>query len=381
MVVDDDELVARVVARQVRALGYVVDLACDVTKAFALAAAYDYSVVLTDLLMPDMSGIELMAALAEKSDATAFVLMTGAGDLSHHDSRVVDGRLTTVVSKPLRDDELSLALFQAFEVADKRRSPSVRALSGIRLLLVEDSPSDAFLTKQSLQILGGYEVTHAVRLAEAVELLHETTFDTVITDLTLPDARGLGAVLRLRESAPDATLIVCSSVADEVMALQVVELGAQDFIVKGGGDVETLGRTIRFARVRRQAERRLARLAHTDTLTGLANRSAFNERLDQALALAKRQQAKLGVVYLDLDGFKAVNDTHGHDAGDALLQQVATRVRRCIRDYDVVARLGGDEFAILATNLAPGSLNIAANGSCAPSPCRSSSCPSSAPQP
>jgi diguanylate cyclase (GGDEF)-like protein len=113
---------------------------------------------------------------------------------------------------------------------------------------------------------------------------------------------------------------------------------------------------VRFARVRRQGEQRLARLAFTDALTGLWNRAVFSERLDEALAHAKRHGWRLGLIYLDLDGFKQVNDTHGHDAGDQLLLQIAIRLREVLRDYDTVARLGGDEFAVLVTHLSPGAL-------------------------
>jgi diguanylate cyclase (GGDEF)-like protein len=84
-----------------------------------------------------------------------------------------------------------------------------------------------------------------------------------------------------------------------------------------------------------------------DALTGLANRSLFNDRLEHGLALAKRHDLKLAVMFLDLDGFKAVNDTHGHEVGDALLQTVADRLRKNTRDDDTVSRIGGDEFLFL----------------------------------
>ncbi len=356
MVVDDDALVLSVVARKIHAFGYTPDTAGDVAEAVKMASAHDYDVVIADLLMPQLNGIELMARLAESSSVTSFILMTGANDFHDHDSRSVDGRLTAVLSKPFDDAELDKALKQAFDVAGKRRAISEKATSSIDVLLLEDSLSDALLTQHALHTLGGYRVTHVVRLADAVKLLHESTFDTIITDLSLPDARGLDAVMKVRHCAPEATLLVCSSVEDEAMALRVIELGAQDFIVKNAGDSETLGRAIRFARVRRQGERRLAQLAHSDPLTGLANRAAFAERLDQALAQAKRDKTQLGVMFIDLDGFKAINDSRGHDAGDVLLRETALRIRDCLREYDVVARLGGDEFAVVVVNNATNTL-------------------------
>ena len=102
---------------------------------------------------------------------------------------------------------------------------------------------------------------------------------------------------------------------------------------------------------RRRFHEQLAHQAHHDGLTGLANRSLFHDRLGQALARAKRQTSTVAVIYLDLDGFKPVNDQEGHDAGDALLVEVAQRLREVVRAEDTVARMGGDEFAIVMEDL------------------------------
>ena len=97
----------------------------------------------------------------------------------------------------------------------------------------------------------------------------------------------------------------------------------------------------------KQAERELAQLAREDALTGLANRRQFDERLEQAVIRARRQELPLALMLLDVDYFKEINDTHGHPAGDAVLKAVASRVRASTYDVDLVARLGGDEFAVL----------------------------------
>ena len=118
------------------------------------------------------------------------------------------------------------------------------------------------------------------------------------------------------------------------------------------------GKTIRYVNIftditeKKLSEERIHKLAHYDVITNLPNRTLFNERLEQALVYAIRQQQKMAVMYLDLDGFKLINDTLGHLTGDELLQQVATRLIDCLRSGDTVARLGGDEFAILLTDLA-----------------------------
>ena len=102
----------------------------------------------------------------------------------------------------------------------------------------------------------------------------------------------------------------------------------------------------------RQRTAELAHRAHHDHLTGLPNRALFEERLERAVASAERYGRRLAVLFLDLDGFKAVNDTHGHDAGDRVLKQVAGRLPAGLRSSDTLARFGGDEFVVLVTEIA-----------------------------
>lgn len=101
----------------------------------------------------------------------------------------------------------------------------------------------------------------------------------------------------------------------------------------------------------KEQERRLRIMAHYDALTGMPNRVLFADRLQQAMALTKRQNGKLAVVYIDLDEFKPVNDAFGHEAGDQLLVEVATRMRAELREEDSLARIGGDEFAAIIMNV------------------------------
>ncbi len=102
---------------------------------------------------------------------------------------------------------------------------------------------------------------------------------------------------------------------------------------------------------RKKNEEAITKLAHFDAVTGLPNRTLFFDRLKQALAKAKRKKKKLGVLFLDLDGFKSINDTLGHDIGDLLLKQVADRLRGAMREMDTVARFGGDEFAFVVDDI------------------------------
>jgi diguanylate cyclase (GGDEF)-like protein len=141
-------------------------------------------------------------------------------------------------------------------------------------------------------------------------------------------------------------------VSDQTLALQAVQQGAQDYLVKGQGHPELLARSVRYAIERKRTEERLTYLAQYDHLTGLVNRSLFRDRLVQAMARSKRLQQPIGLMLLDLDRFKAVNDTLGHDVGDELLKAVSERLKGCVREVDTVARMGGDEFTIILEGVA-----------------------------
>ncbi|MET0083226.1 MAG: diguanylate cyclase [Sedimenticola sp.] len=102
----------------------------------------------------------------------------------------------------------------------------------------------------------------------------------------------------------------------------------------------------------RLANKALTRLANYDSLTGLPNRTLFSERLKMAMAHARRNRCKIALLFMDLDGFKEVNDRHGHESGDLVLQETAKRLQNCLREEDTVGRMGGDEFTVILNNLA-----------------------------
>ena len=126
----------------------------------------------------------------------------------------------------------------------------------------------------------------------------------------------------------------------------------QSPIKDAGGTVVGVSLIFRDISTRKQAEEKIRQLAHFDSLTGLPNRPLFYDRLGQAIGLARRERLELGLMYIDLDDFKAVNDTLGHDAGDELLRQVAGRIRARLRESDTVARVGGDEFIAMLLRIA-----------------------------
>jgi diguanylate cyclase (GGDEF)-like protein len=219
----------------------------------------------------------------------------------------------------------------------------------MKVLLVEDNLGDACLTRQMLAEAGPgrFDMTHVELVSEALQLLSRAHFDIVLQDLSLPDGQGLEILGRVQEKAPHMPIVVLSGCDNEELAFETVRKGAQDYLVKGQGDGNLLVRTIRYAIERKRMEERLTYLVQCDTLTGLANRTSFREHLLQALARGKRTDRPVGLMFLDLDRFKAVNDTFGHDAGDLLLKTAADRLKACVREVDTVARMGGDEFTVL----------------------------------
>jgi diguanylate cyclase (GGDEF)-like protein len=192
-----------------------------------------------------------------------------------------------------------------------------------------------------------FDLTHVGTLGEGLARLARDRFDAVLLDLSLPDAQGLNTVTQVLATSPGIPIVVLTGYDDQHLALQAVQQGAQDYLVKGQAQADLLSRAIRYAIERKRTEERLTYLAQYDQLTGLVNRTLFRDRLLLALARSKRKQQPLGLLLLDLDRFKAVNDTCGHNVGDQLLKAVADRFRSCVREVDTVARMGGDEFAMI----------------------------------
>lgn len=224
----------------------------------------------------------------------------------------------------------------------------------LRILIVEDSKGDAILIKKALDaaLQGQCAMDLAETLAQALKLLaEEAPYDIALLDRTLPDAEGATGLHSIQNMAPELPVVFITAYKDEQTAFESIKQGAQDYLSKDGMDYQAIRKTIHYAMMRKQYESELITRANYDPLTGLANRLMFENRLDMALARMRRANANLSVLFLDLDKFKAVNDTHGHLMGDRLLQATAEKIKLVLRPYDTAARFGGDEFAIMLENI------------------------------
>ncbi|HET9050133.1 MAG TPA: EAL domain-containing protein [Candidatus Dormibacteraeota bacterium] len=222
-----------------------------------------------------------------------------------------------------------------------------------RVLLIEDSPGDARLVRLMLDEADGqrFEVVHVDSLAGAWDCLGHEGASCVLVDLSLPDADGLEAVERLRAVAPELPIIVLTGRNDLGLAVAALQIGAQDYLIKGRVDGQLLTRALRYAIERKHSEMELIHQALHDPLTGLPNRALFVDRLEQALVRNSRRPAMTAVLFVDLDRFKVVNDSLGHAAGDRVLVGLAERLISLLRPSDTVARFGGDEFTVLCADM------------------------------
>lgn len=154
-------------------------------------------------------------------------------------------------------------------------------------------------------------------------------------------------------------IIVLSDYPRKDWAFDVLQKGALDFIVKDKIDSFGLVKAVAYAMFIKCKEFELRISALRDPLTGIGNRSLFDEQAITLLNQAKRDQERAAILFMDVDGLKAVNDTHGHALGDRLLNQVATRIVGQMRESDIVARVGGDEFVAMLTHInAPDSITM-----------------------
>jgi len=224
--------------------------------------------------------------------------------------------------------------------------------SGARVLVVDDDRSTRSALRYALE-LNGFTVDEADSGTSAIDLLSRCAPDLVLLDAVMPGTDGFSACTRLKAlpTGEEVPVLMITSLDDRQSIERAFAAGASDYITKPlhlNVVVQRVRRTIDASR----SERRVRHLAYTDLLTGLPNRTHFQEHLQRLLNRPDSLQRPLAVLFLDLDRFKFVNDSLGHEIGDRLLSAAARRITHSVRTGDCVARLGGDEFTVVVEDLA-----------------------------
>ena len=230
--------------------------------------------------------------------------------------------------------------------------PSQDDILKARILIVDDQEANVKLLEQTLSGAGYSSITWTMNPQTVCALHLEHHFDLILLDLEMPGMDGFQVMEALQEIESDGYLPVLAVTAEPGHKLRALKSGAKDFVSKPIDLIEVLMRVRNMVEVRllhekaRNYSKALEALALNDPLTGLANRRLLSDRMSMALIHARRNQSAMAVLYLDLDGFKEINDTLGHGAGDLVLKEVAERLKDTVREEDTVARMGGDEFLI-----------------------------------
>lgn len=224
----------------------------------------------------------------------------------------------------------------------------------IRVLLIDADRSEYALIGQMLNTIdyGYYELTWCWKPEHAIDAILSELHDVVLLDYQIDNGSGPEILAKAVQMGATVPIIVMTVELDHNVDREAIRNGASDYLLKGRIDSQLLERTLRYAIERKGVEARLARMAHYDALTDVPNRILFRDRLGRALERARRTRQAVALFFIDLDGFKQVNDTLGHEAGDTLIRTVAERLSQCMRKSDSVARIGGDEFTLILEDVA-----------------------------
>ncbi len=356
LVVDDDPTMRLLVGEALEPGGIDVEEADDGPSAVRAFRRRPHDLVLLDVRMPGSDGFAVCEEIRKSPGGgdVPIVIMTGLDDLDSI-RRAYEAGATDFITKPIPWLVLSHRvryLLRANAGAIELRSSRERLAKAQRLARMGswqfDVASGEFEVSDELRAIFGMEgPSEPARLAEFVDRLHPEDRAALREAAARCQEEGAPMHLDHRIVLPDGSERVLQTQAQLVRDAEGRPAGFEG--------------TSQDVTERRRVEEQIRWLAYHDSLTGLGNRLLFHERIELAAAQARRSEKPFGVLFLDLDHFKRINDTFGHGEGDRLLQGVADRLVRSVRDTDLVARpeappaisrLGGDEFTVLLTEVA-----------------------------
>ena len=234
----------------------------------------------------------------------------------------------------------------------------------IKVLLIDDDKDEYIIARDIFSEIGSYyKITWIDSFDKGIEEVFKEDYEICLVDFHMGAHNGVEFIEKAALKNCEIPIILLTGQGDREVDLAAMKAGAMDYLDKRELNADTLERSIRYAIERKRSEEKIRFLAYYDQLTRLPNRTLFFDRLQTAIAAAKRYNRICAVMFLDIDNFKRVNDTLGHVIGDMLIKDVAVRLMKCIRKedtvvrdrfnpvLDTVARLGGDEFMILLSEI------------------------------
>ncbi len=384
LVVDDVPANVKLLEARLSAEYFDVVTAESGTEALKLCERGQCDVVLLDVMMPGMDGFEvcrrlkasigthhipvvMVTALDQPSDRLQG-LLAGADDfLTKPVSDIaLIARVRSLARLKMVTDELRMRALTSREIGfdDPVRNALADTGRNGRVLVVDDR--NASFERIARILTAEHAVDVEPNPQEALFHAAEGNYDLLIVSLNLQDfdALRLCSQVRSLERTRNLPILVIADAEDNARLLRGLDLGINDYVTRPIDANEMLARVRTQVRRRRYTERlrdnvQLSmELAITDALTGLHNRRYMESHLATLVQQAAARGKPLSLLLLDIDYFKSINDTHGHDAGDEVLREFATRVRKSVRGIDLACRLGGEEFVIVMpeTDMAVGGL-------------------------
>ena len=348
-------------------------------QALELVAAEKPDIVLLDVLMPGIDGYEVcrrlksspetlhvpvvMLTALDKREDRVEGLEAGADDFLSKpwDEVALMSRVASLTRMKMMVDELALRGQTASGLggAEMNEIAGATTFPGSQVLIVSPEASAARQLRETIARGVQCSVEIATSIGEASSLIEFIGFDAVLLDSTLSDGDPLrfGSVLRARPETRQAATLLVVPESDRELAIKALDVGFNDYIAQPVDLVELMVRMrtqLRrklYADQLRENMRNTMVQAVTDPLTGVYNRRYANMHLDALIEQSRERDTVLAVMVLDLDRFKSVNDTYGHDAGDRVLKEFAERLQANVRGVDLVARMGGEEFMVVMPDL------------------------------